>query len=121
MFYCDTTRINIEKLEKLYYHSALVGTNAYKNTSSRLKLLKELNWETFSQRSYYLGKKTMFAKIKITKIPQIIHEEFPFSTTLRHSDRYKFNLPHLLSKRNYFYNSYFIKMFREWNKLPINI
>lgn len=28
---------------------------------------------------------------------------------------------HLISKRNYFHNSYFVKMFREWNKLPIEI
>ncbi len=69
--------------------------------TSRIKLLQELNWETFIARSYYLGI-TMFAKIKIPKIPKIIYDEFPFSTTLRHSDRYKNNLTQLISKRNYF-------------------
>ncbi len=118
-FYCNTTLMNIEKIEKLYYHSALICTKAYKNTS-RFKLLEEIKWDTFSERSLYLGI-TMFAKIELTKIPKIIHDEFPFSTTLRHSDRYKNNLPQLLSKRNYFYNSYFVKMFREWNKLPTYI
>ncbi len=63
----------------------------------------------------------MFAKIKITKIPKIIYEAFPFTTTLRHSDRYKNNLQQLISKRNYYYNSYFIKMFRERNKLDNHI
>ncbi len=119
MFYSNTKINNLEKLEKLYYHSAIICTNAYKNTS-RTKLLQELNWETFEQRSYYLGI-TMFAKIKFTKVPEIIYDEFPFSTTLRHSDRYRNNLQQLLSRRNYYYNSYFIKMFREWNHLPQNI
>lgn len=97
----------------------MICTRAYKHTS-RLKLLEEINWETFTERSHYLGI-TMFAKIKFTKIPKIIYTEFPFSTTLRHSDRYKNNLTQLISKRNYYYNSYFVRMFREWNKLPNTI
>ena len=77
--------------------------------------------KVFSNRAHQGKKKTVFAKIKLTKIPRIIYDQFPFSTTLRYSDRYKNNLKHLISKRNYFYNSYFIKMFREWNKLPEDI
>ncbi len=119
MFYSNTNISNLDKIEKNYYHSALICTQAYQHTS-RIKLLQEINWETFTQRTYYLGI-TMFAKIKFTKIPKIIYDEFPFSTTLRHSDRYKNNLAHLISKRNYFYNSYFVKMFREWNKLSKEI
>ena len=119
MFYCNTTLQNLQKIEKLYYHSALICTKAYKNTN-RVKLLKEINWDTFSERCKYLSM-TMFAKIKFTKTPSIIYEQFPFSTTLRHSDRYKNNLQQLLSRRNHFYNSFFVKMFREWNKLPSTI
>ncbi len=119
MFYCNTTVANINKIEKLYYHSPLIVTKAYKNTN-RLKLLQELNWDTFIERSKYLSI-IMFAKIKFTKIPKIIYDEFPFTTTLRHSDRFKNNLPHLISKRNYFYNSYFVKMFRQWNVLSVDI
>ncbi len=116
MFYSNTTLQNIEKIEKLYYYSAIISTKAYKNTS-REKLLQEINWESFTERCEFLGI-SMFAKIKLTKIPKIIYEQFPFSTTLRYSDRYKNNLKQLISKRNYFYNSYFVKMFRDWNKLP---
>ncbi len=61
MFYCNTALHNIEKMEKLYYYSALISTQAYKNTS-RIKLLKEINWESFIERCEYLGI-TMFAKI----------------------------------------------------------
>lgn len=64
IFYCNTSLNNLHKIEILYYHSALICTKAYKNTN-RLKLLKEINWETFAERSYHLSI-TMFAKIKFT-------------------------------------------------------
>ncbi len=85
--------------------------------SSTPAFLQEINWEIFMERSQYLGI-AMFAKIKFTKTPKIIYDEFPFSTTLRHCDRYKNNLPQLISRRNYFHNSYFVKMSRQWNSLP---
>ncbi len=119
MFYINTSYKNIQKIEKLYYHCAIICTNAYKNTS-RINLLKEINWDTCIERSHYLGL-LMFAKIKLTKIPKIIYEAFPFSSTIRHSDRFKNNLPSLVAKRNHYCNSYCVKIFREWNKLSNEI
>ena len=80
----------------------------------------EINWETFIERSKYLGI-TMFARTKYTKVPKIIYDEFPSSTTLRYNMRHQYNLPRLVTKKNYFYNSYFATMFRKWNSLPLDI
>ncbi len=74
MFYCNATQKNLKRITRLIYQCALIVVKGNRFLSEN-KLLQELGWNTFAQRTSYLSI-TMFAKIKLNKNPKIIHEHF---------------------------------------------
>ncbi len=63
---------------------------------------------------------TMFAKIKLTKTPKIIYDTF-FIDLPTNVGRNIGKLKIIFSKKNKFYNSFYLKMIRLWNTLPNDI
>ncbi len=115
MFYINATQKNIKRITRLIYHCALIVVKGTRFISEN-KLLKELGWNNFQDRTTYLAI-TMFAKIKLTQTPKIIYNKFfldlPFNI-----GRNVGKLKIIFSKKNKFYNSYYLKMIRLWNMLP---
>ncbi len=85
---------------------------------SENKLLEELGWNTFQNRTNYLSI-TMFAKIKYTQTPKIIYQKF-FVDLPANIGRNLGKLKIIFSKKNKFYNSFYLKMIRLWNTLPLD-
>ena len=115
MFYINATQKNIKRITRLIYHCALIVVKGTRFISEN-KLLKELGWNNFQDRTAYLAI-TMFAKIKLTQTPKIIYNKFfldlPFNI-----GRNVGKLKIIFSKKNKFYNSYYLKMIRLWNMFP---
>ncbi len=86
---------------------------------SETKLLQELGWNNFIDRTNYLSI-TMFAKIKLTQTPKIIYNTF-FVDQPTNIGRNVGKLKIIFSKKNKFYNSYYLKMIRLWNTLQKEI
>ncbi len=74
MFYINATQKNIKRITRLIYHCALIVTRGTRFMSEK-KLLNELGWNDFKERTNYLSI-TMFGKIKITETPKIIFNAF---------------------------------------------
>ncbi len=115
MFYMNTTQKNIKRITRLIYHCALIVVRGSRFIPEN-KLLTELGWNTFEQRTNYLSI-TMFAKIKLTETPKIIFDKF-FTNLPKNVGRNEGKLLVIFSKKNKYYNSYYLKMIRMWNLLP---
>ncbi len=63
---------------------------------------------------------TMFAKIKLTQTPKIIYNTF-FIDLPANVGRNVGKLKIIFSKKNKFFNSFYLKMIRLWNTLPNDI
>ncbi len=74
MFYIDATQKNTKRITRLTYHCALIVVRGSRFISEN-KLLHELGWNNFFERTSYLSI-TMFAKIKLTQTPKIIYDTF---------------------------------------------
>ena len=118
MFYINATQKNIKRITRLIYHCALIVIKGTRFISE-LKLLKELGWNNFQERTNYLSI-TMFAKIKLTQTPRIIYNKFFLDLPLN-VGRNVGKLKIIFSKKNKFYNSFYLKMIRLWNTLPVEI
>ncbi len=118
MFYCNSTKKNIKRITRIIYHYAVIVVRGNRLLSDK-KLLAELGWNDFFQRTNYLSI-TMFAKIKLTQKPKIIYEHF-FVELPANIGRNMGKLKIIFSKKNKFYNSYYLKMIRLWNTLPIQV
>ncbi len=118
MFYINATQKNLKRITKLIYHCALIVVRGNRFISEN-KLLQELGWNNFYERTNYLSI-TMFAKIKITQTPKIISENF-FTDLPKNVGRNVGKLKVIFSKKNKYYNSYYLKMIRMWNKLSQEI
>ncbi len=79
--------------------------------------MQELGWNNFQERTNYLSI-TMFGKIKLTQTPRIIYNTF-FLDLPANIGRNIGKLKIIFSKKKKFYNSYYFKMIRMWNTLPI--
>ncbi len=118
MFYINTNQKNIKRITKLVYHCALIVVRGTRYISEN-KLLLELGWNNFYDRTSYLSL-TMFAKIKLTQTPKIIYQHFfiDLPTNVgRNIGKWKI----IFSKKNKFYNSFCLKMIRLWNTLSNEI
>ena len=118
MFYVNSSQKNIKRITRLIYHCALIlvkGTRFISET----KLLQELGWNNFIDRTNYLSI-TMFAKIKLTQTPKIIYETL-FVALPTNIGRNVGKLKIIFSKKNKFYNSFYLKMIRLWNTLQKEI
>ncbi len=118
MFYCNPTQKNIKRITRIIYHCAIIVVKGNRFLSEN-KLLQELGWNDFLQKTSYLSL-TMFAKIKLTQNPKIIYEHF-FINVPANIGRNVGKLKIIFSKKNKFYNSFYLKMIRLWNTLPTNI
>ncbi len=118
MFYINATQKNIKRITKLIYHCALIVVKGTRFIPEN-KLLKELGWNNFFERTNYLSI-TMFAKIKLTQTPKIIYNTFFIDLPIN-IGRNIGKLKVIFSKKNKFYNSFYLKMIRLWNTLPNTI
>ncbi len=114
-FYINTTQKNIKRITKLIYHCALIVVKGSRFISEN-KLFQELGWNNFIDRTTYLSI-TMFVKIKLIQVPKIIHDKF-FIDLPTNIGRNIGKLKIIFSKKNKFYNSFYLKMIRLWNTLP---
>ncbi len=117
MFYINATQKNLKRITRLIYHCALIVVKGNRFISEN-KLLQELGWNTFQQRTDYLSI-TMFAKIKLTQTPKIIYDKF-FVDLPANIGRNLGKLIIIFSKKTKFYNSFYLKMIRLWNTLPMD-
>ncbi len=118
MFYINATQKNIKRITRLIYHCALIVVRGSRFISE-IKLLQELGWNSFQERTNYLSI-TMFAKIKLNCTPRIIYNKF-FVNLPKNVGRNAGKLKVIFSKKNKFYNSYYFKMIRMWNNLKLQI
>ena len=118
MFYCNATQKNIKRITRLIYHCAIVVVKGNRFLSEN-KLLEELGWNNFQQRTNYLSI-IMFGKIKLNQRPKIIYDYF-FLNLPANIGRNIGKLKVIFSKKTKFYNSYYLKMIRLWNTLPVKI
>ncbi len=118
MFYINATQKNIKRITRLIYHCALIVVKGSRFIPEN-KLLQELGWNNFYERTNYLSI-TMFAKIKLTHTPKIIYNAF-FIDLPTNIGRNVGKLKIIFSKKNKFYNSFYLKMIRLWNTLPNTI
>ncbi len=115
MFYINATQKNIKRITRLIYHCALIVVKGSRFIPEN-KLLQELGWNNFYERTNYLSI-TMFAKIKLTQNPKIIYNAFFIDLPIN-IGRNVGKLKIIFSKKNKFYNSFYLKMIRMWNTLP---
>ncbi len=118
MFYINATQKNVKRITRLIYQCAIIIVNGNRFLSEE-KLLQELGWNKFQDRTNYLSI-TMFAKIKLTQTPKIIYETF-FLNLPKNVGRNEGKLKVIFSKKNKYYNSYYLKMIRMWNMLHKDI
>ncbi len=118
MFYINSTQKNLKRITRLIYHCALICVKGTRFISEN-KLINELGWNNFIERTTYLSI-TMFAKIKLTQNPKIIYKKF-FQELPKNVGRNIGKLKIIFSRKNKFYNSFYLKMIRLWNTLTANI
>ena len=107
-----------QRLESLQYNAALAITGAIRGTSKE-KLCNELGLESFQNRRWY-RKLSFLYKVIANQSPLYLFKMIPkknMSRPTRGSD----NIPLLGIKHNFFQNSYFPSLIKEWNRLDIDI
>ncbi len=118
MFYINATQKNLKRITRLIYHCALIVVKGNRFISE-IKLFNELGWNNFQERTNCLSI-TMFAKIKLTQTPRVIYNKF-FLNLPSNIGRNVGKLKIIFSKKNIFYNSFYLKMIRLWNSFSIDI
>ncbi len=118
MFYINATQKKLKRLTRLIYHCALITVKGSRFISE-IKLLQELGWNNFHERTNYLSI-TMFAKIKLTQKPKKNFDTF-FVDLPKNVGRNVGKLKVIFSRKNKFYNSYYLKIIRLWNTLTIDV
>ncbi len=118
MFYINTSQKNLKRITRLIYHCALIVVKGTRFISEN-KLFNELGWNNFQDRTTYLSI-TMFTQIKLIQTPKIIYNKF-FVDLPTNVGRNVGKLKIIFSKKNKFYNSFYLKMIRPWNNLSVEV
>lgn len=98
LFCIHASQKNIKRITRIICHCALITVDGSRFISEQKKLLDELGWNSFAERTQYLSI-TMFEKIKLTQIPKIIYEEF-FTELPKNVGRNVGELKIIFSKEN---------------------
>ena len=102
------------KRESIQYSPFLAITSTTRGTSYE-KLNQELGLETLQSRRWF-RKLCLFYKIVNNQSPSYLFDYIP-STDRIYNTRNAANVPRIISKHNFFKNSYFTSTIIEWNKL----
>ena len=105
-----------EKLEKLQYNAARIVTGAYPSTS-RVKLLKELGWESIAERLKQL-RMILFQKIHNGSTRPLIRSCLPNIADTNKDTRTKFYYAPYKINTTRFNRTFFPDTIKLWNKLP---
>ena len=119
IFYGTLNQVDIEKLNQIQYRSAKVVTGAFHFTS-RIKLEKDLGWESLSDRNEFLGL-SMFYKISHNLVRPLIRTFLPKPVVKNYNTRSKDEYVNFARPNEKFYKSFFPHFTRSWNNLSIEI
>ena len=106
------------KLESYQYKAALVMTGTVKGSSTE-KLYQELGIEDLRSRRWF-RKLCLFYKIIKSESPPYLFNLIP-SSSRTHTTKNSDNITTFKVRHNFFKNSYFPSLIREWNKLDLKI
>ena len=106
------------RLESIQYSACLEITGTISGTSYE-QLNQELGFETLQSRRWF-RKLCLFYKIVNNQSPSYLFD-YISSTGRIYNTRNAANVPRIISKHNFFRNSYFPSTIIEWNKLDKDI
>ena len=114
-------RINcrMKELESVQYQAALAVTGAWKG-SSRLKLYKELGWESLHQRRYF-RRITQFFKIMNGLTPQYLVDPVPVPRRHLFGRHVTNDIYHFSHRNNRFLYSFYPDAVNSWNALDPDV